>query len=109
MHPSGLLSEVVKLVYWVLSYRLLFSVFTNKLALISMLLCCHVCMLDMPPSLITCLHVKPCKLDDAAITTCIAGKLIQPLSCWVFLLIKLVDASSWAAGSTCQAGVCLPF
>ena len=100
MHPSGLLSEVVKLVYWVLSYRLLFSLFTNKLALISMLLCFHVYMLDMPPSLITCFHVKPWMMHTAvscfiaAMTSCIAGKLIQPLSCWVFLLIKLVDASS---------------
>ena len=68
---------------------------------------------DPPPSLMMCFHVK---LDDAsqcvffagffcaAMTTCIAGKLMQDLSCCLFLLIMPIDAFFWATLLTCQAG-----
>ena len=60
-----------------------------------------------------CFHVK---LDDApqcgffagffcaAMTTCIAGKLMQDLSCCLLWLIMPIDAFFWAALLTCQAG-----
>jgi hypothetical protein len=80
MHLSGSLGEVDKLVYWALSYRLLFSLFTNWLALIFMLLCCHVYMFDMPSFLITYLHVKPWMMHTA-------------VGCFAKLLIFSLDTS----------------
>jgi len=68
---------------------------------------------DPPPSLMMCFHVK---LDDAsqcvffagffcaAMTTCIAGKLMQDLSCCLFLLIMPIDSFFCAAMTTCIVG-----
>ena len=77
-YHTGMIMLICSLVCWAISYRLLFSLFTNKLALISMLLCCHVYMLDTPPSLITCFHVKPWMMHTT-------------VGCFAKLLILLSD------------------